>query len=428
MTPPTTELAAPAPPVVAEQAGDRRRALADELRSVWRPFWTSRLLVWAVGAGAMLLAGVSSLQWEFDPKDVSISFGRLGNLLFAPAVRWDSIYYLQIAKHGYQSPRLAAFSPFYPLLIRAFSGLAGSFAITGVLISLIAMFVGLVIVRRLTALELGDRSANVTVQLIAFGPMAVFLSAVYTESLFLALSAGTFYAARRGRWASAGILGGLATMTRSGGVLLLAPVLIMYFWGPRSDLEPRCGAARCGPRYPLGPDVLWSVLIPLGALLPAAYFAQRGFGLEAAVHAQVRYQQHTLVWPVVGLWDGLVAGWDQLRLEIVGGAHPSQALFQCGALLITLIALVGVFRRLPLAYGVYTTLGLFVLHLSSPSVGDPLAGFARYASLRFPLFMFAGAWAAQRHRSRLLLVGFGLLLIFSTVQFARWQAVGTPSL
>ncbi|RDJ93342.1 hypothetical protein B4Q13_22535, partial [Lacticaseibacillus rhamnosus] len=70
-------------------------------------------------------------------------------------------------------------------------------------------------VRRLTVLELGEATADLTVRLLAFGPMAVFLSAIYTESVFLALSSGAFYAGRRGRWASAGILGGLAATSRA---------------------------------------------------------------------------------------------------------------------------------------------------------------------------------------------------------------------
>jgi hypothetical protein len=42
--------------------------------------------------------------------------------------------------------------------------------------------------------------------------------------------------------------------------------------------------------------------------------------------------------------------------------------------------------------------------------------------------MFAALWAIEHRRSRWLLACFVLLLIVSTVQFANWQVVGTPTL
>jgi Mannosyltransferase (PIG-V) len=422
-----------APPVSAESALDAALpAPAErvaELSAVWRPFWTSRLLVLLAGSLAALSFGVPRGQWVLDPSGVASSLGRVGSVLAAPAVRWDAIHYLQIAQHGYQSGRDAAFYPLYPILIRAVSLLTHSLVIAGVLISLGSMLAAMLIIRRLTELELGDRVANVTTQLLAFGPMAVFLSAVYTESLFLALSAGTIYAARRGRWAQAGVLGCFAAMERSSGALLLVPVLMLYFYGPRADATAPRPAARWRPRYPLRADALWSMLIPLGAAAVGAYWALRGFGLTAGVHAQEQYQHHDLTLPFVVLWQAVVAAWHQLTLLQHGGwgAFPdtNQALFQLGALCVTCVLMVGVFRRLPLAYGVYSVLGLAALHLSAPTPSDPLAGFARYASLRFPLFMVAAAWAVEHGRSRALVAVCAVAMVAVTAQFSSWHVVGS---
>jgi hypothetical protein len=406
-------------------------ALRRDLAAIWRPFLGSRLLVLAIGAVTMLVAGVGPAQWTFDPDNITTSFGRVGNLLAAAAVRWDSVYYLQIAQHGYQNLHEAGFFPLYPLVIRAVAIFTGSFVIAGVLISLVSMLVTLVIVRRLTALDFGERTADLTVRLLAFGPMAVFLSAVYTESLFLALSAGTLYAGRRGRWALAGVLGGLAATARSGGLVLLVPLLIMFFWGPRGDTPRPASEARWRPRYRVTPAVLWLGLIPLGVEAFNLYFISHGFGSGAPLRAQELYQGHVVEFPLIGLGQAALAAWHQMQLVFAGVPltdHPSQALYQFGALLITCGALAGMFRRLPLAYALYTALGSVALILTVPTAGDPLAGFARYASLRFPLFMFAAVWAIEHRRQRMLLVGFGLLMILATVQFAGWQVVGTPTL
>src|SRR4029077_2699644 len=79
---------------------------------------------------------------------------------------------------------------------------------------------------------------RLAVLLTAFAPMAFFLSAVYSESLFLALSVGLFWSARKGRWAIAGALGALAGATRSVGVVLILPAVVLYLYGPREDRAP----------------------------------------------------------------------------------------------------------------------------------------------------------------------------------------------
>jgi Mannosyltransferase (PIG-V) len=425
-----------APPASAETALEvalpARSERLTAIGSVWRPFWISRLLVLITGCAAVLLLGAPRGSWVLDPAGVGSSLGKVGNVLAAPAVRWDAIHYLQIAQHGYQSARDTAFYPLYPVLIRAGSLLTHSLVVAGVVISLVSMLAAMLIIQRLTELELGERAANVTVQLLAFGPMAVFLSAIYTESLFLALTAGTLYAARRGRWTQAGVLGCLAATERSSGAVLLVPVLIMFFYGPRADASPLRAASGWRPRYRFSAEVLWSALIPLGAAAVCAYWALRGYGLTAGVHAQQHYQHHRLALPYVAVWDAVLAAWHQMKLILHSGwgAVPdsNQAVFQLAALFVTAVLLIGVFRRLPPAYGVYSVLGLVALHLSAPTPSDPLAGFARYASLRFPLFMAAAAWAVERGWSRTLVAISGLLMVTFTVEFSTWHVVGSLSL
>lgn len=406
-------------------------ARASGLRSTWTAFWCSRALVWLAGAAAFVALGTSaSAVSAFDPGRVSLAFGRVGNVLAAPAVRWDSVWYLSIAHDGYRSATETRFFALYPLVIRVVSWVTGSTVLAGILISLVSLFVALEIIRRLTQLELGSAPAQVTTRLIAFGPMALFLSAIYSESLFLALSAATFYAARRGRWRWAGVLGGLAGMTRIGGFLLFAPVLLMFLYGPRSDAPPAPAAQWWKPRYRLTPAVLWSAVIPAAAALVPAYMALRGLGPAATLHAQETYSNHAITLPVVGAWEGALAAWHQLTHQLSAfppGMYSGQELLQFGALVLGCIGLIGVFRRLPFAYGVYVALD-FVLHLSTPTVGDPLRGFDRYASLRFPLFMWLSVWAVERRRVRPLLAISTVMLVFFTVQFATWHWVGTPEL
>jgi hypothetical protein len=302
--------------------------------------------------------------------------------------------------------------------------------VSAILISLGALLAGLEIVRRLTVLELGHSAANATVRLMAFGPWAIFLSAAYTESLFLALSAGTFYAARRGRWATAGALGGLAAMTRITGVLLIVPIVLLFFYGPRSDRPPGPAGAWWRPRYRIAPQALWALLIPAGVGLFAAYLALRGFRPAATLHADGQFWGRHLVGPLAGIANGLQAAWHELKLGLSGVApsvDASPSVLQLGALIASLAGLCVVLRRLPIAYGAYVALGLLV-PLSTTTSGDPLKDLDRYASILFPLFMGAGAWATERRALRALLLASAVLLAVFCAQFATWHWVGSSSL
>jgi len=366
-----------------------------------------------IGSAAFLISGTNVYYRNLnDPSHISTTLGSVGNVLAAPAVRWDSISYLGIAEHGYRGLGPTAYFPFYPLLIHVGSWSGLSPIIVGILISCTATLIGLLIVHRLTERELGPAAAGPAVTLLAFAPLSLYLSAVYTEGLFFALSAGTFYVARQGRWKLAGILGGLAAMTRITGVLLFAPVLLLYLYGPRDDQATRRAApgliSTLKPRHAIRPVALWFGLIPAGLASFCVYTALNGQGFLATFHSQQHLGGHRFTSPFEGIWEGIVAAPQHFRMLAV--------------LVVAVIALIGVFRRLPAAYGVYVLLGLLI-PLSSPSVGDPLRGLPRYASMLFPVFMWAGSWSAGRWFKPLVLAGSIVLLTICTVQFATWHPV-----
>jgi hypothetical protein len=328
--------------------------------------------------------------------------------------------------------------------------------LAGVLLSLLAFAFALYGIHRLTTLELTsarrtpgrsllvahagiDRAevARLAVIVTAFAPMAFFFSAVYSESLFLALSVGLFWAARQGRFALVGVLGALAGATRSAGLVLIVPALILYVYGPREDRLPDFPRARgLARRYRLRRDLLWLALVPAGLALYMAYLGSSGGDALSPFHAQDVWGRH-FAGPYLGAWDGIKAAFDGARqLLSLQQAHrylPASA----GApfiaaqhdemlvvfLLAGTVAIVGVLRTLPLAYGVYVIAAL-ALPLSYPMSSQPLMSLPRFLVVLFPLSMWFAGWLAARPRvQRPAVVCSALLMAVFAAQFATWHWV-----
>jgi len=140
---------------------------------------------------------------------------------------WDGANYIRIAQYGYQTRLDVAFFPLFPLLIALIAHVLGSWSylIVGVLLSNAALLGALLVLYQMVVDATDDRTALRTVLYLCIFPTAFYFFAPYNESLFLLLITGSFLAMRRQRWAVAGILGFLAALTRSAGLLLAVPYL-----------------------------------------------------------------------------------------------------------------------------------------------------------------------------------------------------------
>jgi hypothetical protein len=398
------------------------------LEDAWRALWTSRLLVWAAAIVAVLVFGLSGRVADFDPAGVTVAFGHTGDVLAAPLGRWDSVWYLAIAGSGYGDGAREAFFPLYPLLVRIAGAPLGSALVGGALASTALLGVALVVLHRLVALDHDRAVARNAVLVTALFPMSFFFSAVYSESLFLALSVGAVYAARLDRWAWAGVLGALAASTRSAGVVLLVPLALVYLWGT--------GPPSWRPRRPLRADVLWLGLVPLGLAAYCGFLALQGLDPLAPFHAQDVWFR-SWAGPFGGVWDGTVAAWDGARQLLSGSREPVYFGAAGGDpflvarhnielfvwLVLGAVAVAGALRRLPVAYGAYLLVAL-ALPLSYPVGPQPLMSLPRFLCVLFPLAIWLALWMTGRAwRERLVVVAFMAGLTVYSGIFATWHWV-----
>jgi mannosyltransferase PIG-V len=387
-------------------------------------FLGSRAIVWLVGIPAFLLVPLSGWQ-HTDPTGLTRHLGAVGEVLGAPAVRWDSSFYVFTAQHGYEAIGQTAFFPFYPLVVRAVATVTYSEVVAGILVSLVAFAAGLVFLHKLADLDFGRDVARRTVWLLALFPASIFFSAVYSEGLFLGLSVGSVYAARKGSWGWAGLLGGMAALTRNTGVIIGVAVLLLYLYGPRAD-RPPAQARGWRPRYRLRADALWLLLIPAGLAVFAVY-TWAAYGTPFASYDAQAIFHREFLGPFSALWyggrDALQAIGDLLGVyngEGVGASLRTLAL--AGTVVGALVATVGALRRLPIAYGAYA-LAALLPPLSTPWPDHPLWSTPRFIAVLFPCFLWLGLILRNRRWYVFVCVAFALGLAYVTARFSAWYWV-----
>ena len=204
-------------------ARSRHAAARAIVANVFLPFLAIRLLLVVVG-----LTTIYYILPLINRKQPIVTDGRLSHfpdMLYLMWIHFDSGFYLTIAHDGYWGVHTLhaqsnwGFFPFYPLVNRLVAFPFGSawltYQIVGILVANIAALIATIYLYKLTTKEFNNAIAARAVFYLGLFPMSFYLSAVYPESLFLALSIGCIYYARLRRWWLAGLLGALATLTLS---------------------------------------------------------------------------------------------------------------------------------------------------------------------------------------------------------------------
>lgn len=149
-------------------------------------------------------------------------------------VHWDSFWYLKIAGQGYEykpgEMNSIAFFPLYPSLIWTISQIPLiNQSLAGWIISTLALGVGLVFLYKLVKENHHEIDPLEPIIFLLIFPTAFFLTAVYTESLFLMLSIIFFYYLFKKQFLIAGLFLTLASVCRLNGLFLFIPLIYEYF-------------------------------------------------------------------------------------------------------------------------------------------------------------------------------------------------------
>lgn len=349
-----------------------------------RIFLVSRAAIWGLAAATVLLFDAVA------PEGMDTS--RLHEI--GPTVdvwaRWDSDWYLRIAEGWYDWPSGApAFFPLYPTLVGGVGRLLGGhYVLAGVVASTAACGVAFTLLHRLVRERFGEQIATRSVLFLAVFPTSLFLTAVYSESLFLALAITTFVLAERGRLGWAAIVAGLALLTRSQGLALL-PAIAVFGW----KSPTRWRSALVG--------------VPLGmfAIFPIALWVTVGDPLAFSEAQSVDWNRSfDPLGPVLGIPQA-VADRNVAEVGFAGLMFP--------------LAVVA-WRVLGAAYGSYAAVALVLPTFFPSSSFGALVSFPRLCVVAFPCFI-ALAVLARDMRVRAAIVGvFSIGLAVLVVRWSLW--------
>jgi hypothetical protein len=271
-----------------------------------------------------------------------------------------------------------------------------SYFLAGCIVSNAALLAALFYLFLLVRIDFDHGTAARTVLYLLVCPTTLFLSAVYSESVFLAATVAAFYHARKNQWVLAGLLAGVATVTRSAGILLAAPLLLEYLWQRRFQWRE------------IRPDIAALLFIPASLVLHMLYLKQRVGNVMAISDAQGAWG---------GAWGKLTSPLTpalKLMREPLALPELTNLLFVVFALALVVFAAV----RLRAAYGLYAALSYCFVTAWGTFDSVP-----RYVLVIFPVFIALAILGRNRaFHHAYILIGTGLAA-FLMVRFALWQWV-----
>ena len=313
----------------------------------------------------------------------------------------DVVHYTDLARDGYARTPFAvtdrrsqefAFFPVHPLLLWLLSHVTTHVVLWGAALSNLFFFVALVLLYKLT-LDFGyDASvARRTVFYLAAFPVSYFFSAPFTESLFVMLTVGSFYAAKREKWWLAGVLGLLASATRLTGVLLL-PALLILSW-------------QMYRRLPIK-KVLGLLLIPFGLFSYMFYtwwLSGDALAFKHASEAWGRKPNLFFIGPVVRYLMNPYNVAESWNVHLLNAA----------CVLLCFVCIYILVRRREWAFALYTLLSII-----PPLSSGVMQSFERYTMGFFPVFIALGIAVQSERLDQTIRFVFVFLLGIMTTLFA----------
>ena len=294
--------------------------------------------------------------------------------------RWDSSWYLDIAKNGYvfKGPDQLSnvnFFPLYPLLIRWAGFIFGNnLALVSWVLSIIFLFLAILYFAKLVKEFHSEINSKLPIILLLIFPTAFFLNAVYAESLFLFLSVASFYYALKRKFLLSGFFGFLASLTRIFGLMLFIPLIWEYFKNNKLNLK-----------------ILPLFLVPLGTTSFFLYYYFKFGDFFLYIKSQI--------------WFGRTLAPNREHFLLFSNPATANFFLDLVFVIFAIIVAYFVFKRLRASYGIYM-LSVLAIALGTGT----FMSIGRYILVLFPIFILGASLKNQYLKHSWILIS---ILLFS---------------
>lgn len=345
-------------------------------------------------------------------------------LIFTMWDRYDSQWYLAIAKYGYNIPYKShyspqAFFPLYPVLISFIHKLIHiPYIISGIFISNLFFIFSLFFLYDLVENHFDSKIAKLTIIFTFLFPTSFFFSAIYTESLFFFGTILAFWAADKELWWIASLGSSIAVLTRNLGITLFIPLswIAIEKYGKKA----------------------WKILfhlflIPFTFSLWAIYLWHSTGDPLRFIHAESGWGRF-----LSPPWMGIITAFKNILTPIPSAKFPSGKYISAwniqfshvystidvtAAILGIILPLIGKKYGQPWPWIIFTLIGV-IIPISAPTLYSmtPLASMTRYILVLFPL-MISLAQLSKKYPN----LGIALLISLPMIQglffilFTTWN-------
>ncbi len=381
---------------------------------IWKSVIVPALELWAISR--IVYVAITLVYLRFiRPESITLQS------MAATWNKWDANWYLTASK-GYPVTNSLAFFPLYPALIAGLTHFLGASnrVIASLIITNIAVFgifIGLIALARL---ESQNKNSGRGAVLIALAyPLAFYLTAPYSESLFICFAVFAFYFARARRWKTAALFAFAAGFTHPTSIVL-APALFAEYASAQGWF--RAELWRHGAWKYFRPSVsqiktaaLVTGAVPAALALYNTYIWRKTGSFFEYSAIQHNNWGHRMLNPLDIVftqiqrifnfsldlhWHTLVL-WNNVTIYLI--------------LLLTILMI----RRMPMSYSVFM-FSLIILLFLTPIPGRPdlYSSTVRLFVASFPLYIWLGLKIKDRiMRPALLLIPVFALQAFLLIEF-----------
>jgi len=379
-----------------------RKIIRNQPKPVISAFVLSRLLIILSALLGTVILGTRTPKPNETLWNIEVPFFNL----FA---RWDSAFYIEIAKNGYYDVSLWAFRPLFPFILMILSLPFASFlyfdisaAILGFLANNLFFLAALILIYKVTTAIYSESIASKTVFFIAFCPMSIFFSAIYTESLYLLLSSLCIYTLEKKKHFKSGLSGFLAGLTRPEGFLLSFPIFIRSFQNgnKKYEVKERLSSIVAASSF--------IVILAIAQLLAGDY--------KVVFSTELGWDNLTLV--------DLISDTSRIKYVLM---IPEFLSFYIISIPTTIIGTIAVFsfffrrnvpsleKRQTLPYYLYSAI-IVIINFAVGDIRNP-----RLLSTLIPLYWTLSEWDRKKPKiGKTLLILFIILCICGIILFTNW--------